>query len=498
MRRSRQSALKRSNSRPRNTGEKSNSSPTGADRLLPPDLKIQLAAVVEFSNDAIFLRTFDGIITTWNAAAERTFGYNADEIIGRSSRVLLPPGRREEYQELVERIRAGQAVQHFETVRVRKDGKLLQVSLALSPVRDSSGRLVGTSTIARDTTEQGQMREALARSERELADLFEEASVGLLWVSPKGTVQRANRALLDLLQCRPEDCIGRPLKRFHSDSAFLNDLLAQLAGRQTLRNLATELRTSNGEIRPVIVDANSFWEKGRLVHSRWFVRDITQRKRLEREVLELSERERRSFAQELHDGLGQQLGGIAYLANVVQEQLAHRNAPEAGDAERVFMLVRSAIEQTRRLARCLSPIRPEPEGLMDALRELSLQTQEVFGVACDFKCQTPVLVEDSVLAGHFYRIAQEALNNALKHAEARALEIRLRRDHRHLTLTVRDDGEGIGALSPRRSGLGLRIMQYRADLIRGRLTVGRRQGGRGTEVNCTAPCSTANIGERIT
>jgi PAS domain S-box-containing protein len=458
-----------------------------AEPSFPPDLKSQLAAIVEFSNDAIFSRTFGGTITTWNAGAERMFGYAAGEIIGRSSRVLLPPGRREEYRELLKRMRAGQPVQHFETDRVRKDGRLLQVSLALSPVRDSSGRLIGISTIARDITEQRRMREALARSQRELTDLFEEASVGLMWISANGTVLRANRALLSLLHCRPSQCLDHPLSRFHADGEVIADLLARLAGRQTLRNLATELRTAHGEIKPVLMDANAFWENGQLVHSRWFVRDISQRKRLEREVLELSDRERRSFAQELHDGLGQQLGGIAYLANVLHERLAESRLPEADEAARIFTLVRNAIEQTRRLARGLSPIRPEPEGLTDALNELAAQTREVFRVDCQFKRQGSVLVEDFVLAGHFYRIAQEAVNNALKHAAAHQIEIRLSGDPKRLTLAVRDDGKGIGPLSPRRSGLGLRIMQYRADLVRGRLMVGPRPDGRGTEVSCTAP-----------
>jgi PAS domain S-box-containing protein len=453
----------------------------------PPDLKDQLSAIVEFSNDAIFSRTFDGTILTWNSAAERMFGYTSGEMIGRSSRILLPRRRREEYRELVARIQAGQRVQHFETDRICKDGKLVQVSLALSPICNAEGRLVGIATIARDITDQRQVREALARSERELADLFEEASVGLIWISPKGLILRANRALLALLQCRPAHCLGRSLTTFFPDGAMLNDLLDSLSARQTVRNVTTDFRTTKGEAKPVLVDANSFWEHGQFAHSRWFVRDISQRKRLEREILELSDRERRSFAHELHDGLGQELGGIAYLTNVLHEQLLESRAPEAADAGRISELVRNTIELTRQLARGLSPISSDPEGLADALGELALQTREVFKVACAFHCFRPVLVVDSDVAGHFYRIAQEAVNNALKHGQARRIDIQLSNLERHLQLIVRDDGTGIGPLPPRRSGLGLRIMQYRADLVRGRLWVRPAKRGRGTEVKFTAP-----------
>jgi len=205
-------------------------------------------------------------------------------------------------------------------------------------------------------------------------------------------------------------------------------------------------------------------------------------------LLESSDRERRGFAQELHDGLGQQLGGVAYLSNVLREKLAERNAPEAADATRIFGLVREAIEQTRRVSRGLSPIRPEPEGLTIALGELAGQTAGLFRVRCRFQCPKPVSIGDTILAGHLYRFAQEAVNNALKHAEARRITIRLRRDQERVTLVVADNGKGIGQLSPTRQGLGLRIMQYRAGLIRGTVNLQPRRGG-GTEVICSAPCS---------
>ncbi|HZI31192.1 MAG TPA: ATP-binding protein, partial [Candidatus Binatia bacterium] len=144
-------------------------------------------------------------------------------------------------------------------------------------------------------------------------------------------------------------------------------------------------------------------------------------------------------------------------------------------------LVRDAIEQTRRISRGLSPIRPEPEGLMIALRELAAQTTELFRVRCHFICPRAVLIEDSSLAAHFYRIAQEAVNNALKHGRPRNSDVQLRRQRDKLTLVVADDGKGIGEIPPQRQGLGLHIMQYRAGLVRGTLTV-RPRRGRGTEV----------------
>lgn len=445
------------------------------------DFRSELAAIVEYSNDAIFSRTFDDVIRTWNLAAERIFGYKAEEMIGRSSRVLLPPRLRDEYRQLVSRLRRGEVVEHFKTQRIRKDGRRIHLALTLSPIRNAARELIGFSTIARDITEQEQTREVLARRELELKDLFEEASIGLLVLTRGGKILRANRAFLEMMGCPAKEVIGHSFKRFHPDAG----LLEMLAQGQTLRNFPAEFRNAKHQIKSVLVDANVLWEERRFVHSRWFVRDISQRKRLERELIELSERERRVVAQELHDGLGQQLGGVAYLSNVLRERLAERGAPEANDAARIFSLVRNAVEQTRRVARGLSPIRAEPEGLMDALRDLAAQTKELFGIPCRFVCTGSVSVTDSVAAAHLFRIAQEAVNNALKHAQPRAIGIRLKRERERVTLLVTDDGIGIDPAARSRKGLGLRIMQYRAGLIEGTLAVQPRRG-RGTEVVCSA------------
>lgn len=455
----------------------------------------QLDDVVQSSNDAIFQRTVDGVITTWNAAAERILGFQADQIVGRSSRVLLPRGQRDEFDTLLGRVRRGELVEPYETAWRRKDGRRIHVSVTLSPVRDSRQRLVGFSTIARDVTEARRIKELLARREHELQDLFDEASVGLVLLARDGTILRANHALFELLDGRPEEIIGRSLREFHPDPRWVETSVARLASRQTLHNVPAELRTGAGAPRHVLVDANALWQAGRFVHSRWFVRDISRRRQLERELLELSERERRGFAQELHDGLGQQLGGVAYLSNVLREKLADRAAPEAAAADRIFGLVRDAIEQTRRLARGLSPIRPEPDGLMTALRELARQTTELFRVRCHYWCRQPVLTADATLAGHLFRIAQEAVSNALKHGKPDGITIRLSRRRDRILLGVSDNGAGMGTLSPTRHGLGLHIMQYRAGLLRGTLTVRPRRGG-GTEVLCTAPSDEANPPER--
>jgi PAS domain S-box-containing protein len=315
-------------------------------------------------------------------------------------------------------------------------------------------------------------------------------------VSPDGVVQRANPAFLSILQRQPEQVANRPIKEFSPDPSLLDALLKRLSSRETVHNFSTEFQTAKGETRCALLDADGFWEAGRLVRSRWFVRDISRRRQLERELLENTDTERRAFAQELHDGLGQQLGGIAYLVNVLCGNLQERGARETAAARRIFELVRKAIEDTRRMARGLSPIHEEPDGLIIALRELAAQTSELKGIGCRVLRPKPVLIPDTVLASHLYRIAQEAVNNAVKHAQPRAVTISLRQGKDRLILTIADNGKGIGPLSPNRKGLGLRIMQHRANLIHGTMEVAARRP-RGTQIVCTVPLPTgANVSRR--
>ncbi len=376
----------------------------------------------------------------------------------------------------------------LEAVPGRDAGEPSDPELAVVAARAGGGAIAG------DGPERARLREALERRERELDDLFEEASVGMLLTTRDGRILRANRAFQAMLECGAEDCVGEALGRFHPEPSVLGAFLRRLAGRETLRNLQTAFRSSRGRVKEVLVDANALWADGKVVHLRWIIRDITRRKQLEREVLAISERERRAFARELHDSLGQQLSGIAYLTHVVRDRLVEQNSAEAPELARIAALLKQAIEETRLLARGLSPVRPDPDGLASALSDLALHTREIFGVACQVRGRQPVRLSDGEAATHLYRIAQEAVNNAVRHGGARRITIGLSQRHGRVILRIADNGRGIGILSPKRRGLGLRVMHYRAGLLQGTLSVRRRRAG-GTEVGCAVPLASLKTPE---
>jgi signal transduction histidine kinase len=216
--------------------------------------------------------------------------------------------------------------------------------------------------------------------------------------------------------------------------------------------------------------------------------DITEHKRLEEEVLRISEMERRRIGQDLHDGICQQLAGIEFKLQALAENLPAKT--QAAQAAQIAGHVRAAIAQTRSLAHGLSPVVIESEGLMSALTELAQDTIKLFDVQCRFVNGAPVLLHNHTAATHLYRIAQEAVSNAIKHGNAKSIEIHLSDEPQRIVLMVKDNGTGFNPPSGGGQGMGLRIMQYRASLIGARVLLQPHTAG-GLEVLCFLP-KTAN------
>ena len=212
--------------------------------------------------------------------------------------------------------------------------------------------------------------------------------------------------------------------------------------------------------------------------------EAAERDRLEKEVLNISERERQRIGHDLHDSLGQHLTAAALAGQVLQEKLTAALSAEAHNAGILVQLLNQAIEDTRQLSRGLAPIEMAGEGLMDSLRELTTSTEARSKIRCDFSYEKPVLINDSATATHLYRIAQEAVNNAVKHAKPSHIGIQLSDDNGGLELIVEDNGIGIPQPRLKNRGMGLWIMNHRAGMIGATLAVQHPAEG-GTAITCT-------------
>ena len=206
---------------------------------------------------------------------------------------------------------------------------------------------------------------------------------------------------------------------------------------------------------------------------------------LEREVLEVGEREQRRIGQDLHDGLCQHLTGTALASQVLAERLASQSAMQ-GDARRVVQLIESGITLARDIAKGLYPIEMQSDGLMRALENFTVSTSDLFGIRCRFECPEPVLIENPSTAANLYRIAQEAVSNAVRHGRATDVDVVLEETDAGIRLRVSDNGVGVPDPLPSHDGMGLRTMADRAGSIGGHFSIHPGMMG-GAEVVCFAP-----------
>lgn len=225
-------------------------------------------------------------------------------------------------------------------------------------------------------------------------------------------------------------------------------------------------------------------DKGRIVGVLSSGEDITEHKSLEKLLIEIEDRERQRIGQDLHDGLGQLLTGIAFQVRGLGRKLEKKDFPDAEDAAEISVLVDEAKKQASRISKGLYPIEMDREGLMTALSELALYTRKTYGISSEFVCPEPVYIRNKAAVLQVYRIAQEAVTNAVKHGRPENIEISLSREKDRITMEVRDDGVGLPDMSERTNqGRGLKIMSYRASLISAALDVRRDDRG-GTVVSC--------------
>jgi PAS domain S-box-containing protein len=210
--------------------------------------------------------------------------------------------------------------------------------------------------------------------------------------------------------------------------------------------------------------------------------EVAERKRLEKEVLEISEEEQKRIGRELHDGLQQELVGMTFECQLLDKKLTEKSLPEANYAVRMRKLLNDAIDHTRDITRMLYPVDLESEDLTSALEQLAARVESLFRISCQFTCEKSLVVKRPDVAINVYRIVQEAITNAIKHGEADSISISLKSSKNRITITIRDNGRGLAVDYEGTKGMGLRIMKYRASVIGASLNIKSNSEGPGTVV----------------
>ena len=358
--------------------------------------------------------------------------------------------------------------EHASQTRAHKDSTKAQRAKAESDLRDREARLCA---------------------------ILETAVEGIITINDRGIIESFNTAAEKIFGYKSREVIGKnvsvlmPAPHREQHDSYLENY--QHTGHAKIIGIGREVvgRRKNGAVFPMDLSVSEVKLATRCIFT-GFVRDITERKRLEKEILEITDRERRRFGYDLHDGLCQHLAGIELKTQVLEQKLEHTSKDVATRVGEIGRNVREAISHTRLLARGLSPVTLESDGLMSALQEMAAGTAKIFSVGCRFDCHRRVLVRDQATATNLFRIAQEAVSNAIKHGRATRIIVALEGAAGRVQVRVRDNGSGFSTKSPGTKGMGLRIMQSRAGMIGGTLSVEKNAAG-GVTVICSAPNPTA-------
>jgi PAS domain S-box-containing protein len=464
--------------------------------------RFRMAAIVDSSDDAIISKNLDGMITSWNRGAERVFGYAVDEAVGQHITLIIPADRREEETEILARLKRAERIDHFETIRQRKDGSLVNISLTVSPVKDSKGAVIGASKVARDITERKDAERALRESEERFRGIVETSPECVQLIAADGTIRHMNSSGLRMIGAgRAEEVVGKSVfdliaakdrdrfREFHDkicrgEKASLEFDMAGLRGeRHHMETHAAPLRDPDGTF----------------VHLA-MTRDITEQKKAEEAIkekelsarlLKLQDEERRRIARELHDGAGQLLAAMSMNAAGLELEKSKLSPEAARCVENNSKLIEQVSTDIRTMSYLFHPPLLDEMGLDSALSWYVDGFSERGKIAAKLELSSDGkrLPQDYELC--LFRIAQECLTNIHRHSGSSTALLRLVRSSEEIILEVSDEGSGLDQetqakiASGETTGVGLRGMQERARNLGGRVEI--RSNGKGTTVTAIIP-----------
>jgi PAS domain S-box-containing protein len=276
---------------PINIGEGS-----GISEKFIEDKTFLLASIVESSNDAIITKTSNGIITSWNHGAESIYGFSAEEVVGRPISILIPPGNVDEVPDILERIKRGEGIHHYETVRKRKDGQIVHVSVSISPVKNKQGQIVGASTIARDITAEvaarKQVEDKLSAASQYARSLIESSLDPLVTISGDGKITDVNEATIKVTGVPREQLIGADFSNYFTEPEKARKGYQQVFAQGFVTDYPLTIRHKDGRLTDVLYNASVYKDiQGNVIGVFAAARDVTARKRAEEELAEQRRRE---------------------------------------------------------------------------------------------------------------------------------------------------------------------------------------------------------------
>jgi PAS domain S-box-containing protein len=423
-----------------------------------------------------------------NEAMCRIAGYKANELIGKTPRIFQGPATDGAVLEQLRQDLLSRGTGLVELVNYRKDGTAYDVEILVTPLFDASGNRTNFVSIQRDITERNRVVEALRREHEVNRSILDTIQNVILILDTQGRILQFNAYLEQISGWKLDEVRGRDwFETFlpKTDHGVIRRLFGDALSSTRTKGNVNPILTKDGDMRYIEwYDSTLTDSEGRLIGLLCTGQDVTERRELERHIVDVSNAERWRIGTDMHDSVGQELTGLAMSTDALLVSLSRESRPETKIAEKIKEGLTRALTQVRTLSRGMNPVDIDGEGLMSALSELVHQLNELPGIRSTFRCDQPVLLPDNEVATQLYRIAQEATTNAIRHGKPDAITISMERTDHHLILRIADNGIGIADSDSPSAGMGLRTMAYRARMIQADLQVRPIPSG-GTEVVCS-------------
>jgi PAS domain S-box-containing protein len=439
--------------------------------------------------DCIILRMGkNGRITFFNEFAQKFYGYTEQEILGKNIIGTIIPEENKFGRNLAKNVGDIKRRPGFyaacENENICKNGRRVWGSWANKAIRDDEDRNVTeTLCVGHDITERKHIENEL----RLLAAVVHNSNDAITVQDLKGNIIAWNLGAERMYGYSKAEAMKMNISRIipsHKQDEMLS-LTERVLKGENIELFETQHLAKNNQILDISLTTTLLKdEKGKPFAITTTERDITERRRLEKEILDITERERRLIGQEIHDSMGQMLTGVAVKSKGLSLKLKSKSLDESKDALAISKLANKAIAQTRDLAKMLYPVDIETGGLVSALQILASNAEKILGVRCRLRCEKHVSVKDLIEAKQLYRITQEAVTNAVRHGKAKNISIHLYLTKSKTILLIKNDGRDFPKALPRKRGMGLKIMEYRANLIGGSLDIRKGSKG-GTVVTCS-------------
>ena len=436
----------------------------------------------------------DMTISLANCELETITGYLREDIVGKKKWTEFVSAR--DLQRLVSyhdlrRKDPDLAPRNYEFLLKHADGGYRNIYMTISMVpgtQQSVGSLI-------DLTDIKETENALASTEERYNFLAENAREVIIVYDLDGYITYINRAGCEISGIPREEVLNKKINDIFPLSSNINMYKALAENRVRYDEIfinKTGFTDKNGNILDMETSSTVIRVNEKPEAILVIARDITERKRIEREVLKMSEGIREQVGRDLHDDLSPHLIGIEAMTEVLRMKLEECSSQYITDVKKISSLINGAIKKTRRLIRGLCPVELGTAGLSSALFNLSERISMIYSIECNYRGTIDVSIDDNITAINLYYIAQEAAYNAVKHSGAEKIDISIKIDLQNLVLNITDNGSGISLPLPKSGGRGLSIMKHRAEILNGSLTISHSEQG-GTSVTCFIPLTAPGV-----